>query len=301
MAYDSMSDRTVSVVIPWRDRPELELTLAKNVQQFSPHVVEAIVVNCGGDSSALTAIIERLTPASLPVYAVDLPGAAFNKCLAMNLGAFAASGSALLFLDADIVPLDDIVTPGLKLMEDSFITNVEAWETQSRTPTEWQAIFQGHLKQMRSKYQIEFVWSTGEMTSVEAIQMTEPGTGRLISGVVMIAKEHFLRAGGWDSRFSTWGFEDIDLHIRLKHALGLKLIKMGTARHLSHGNDKRALAGNTPAANNQANLLAACERYTKGEFSGTYDEDIGNWGGKAARASWPSKSAAHGGLRSAAS
>lgn len=245
------------------------------------------MVNCGGDSECFAAALKPPTPGATAVRSLALPGAGFNKCLAMNLGAFAASGSGLLFLDTDLILMDDIVTPGVKLLEDCFITNIEGWETQPRISPEWQAIFQGHLKETRSTYRLELVRSSGDTTSVDAKSISEPGTRRLISGVVMIAREHFLRAGGWDSRFTTWGFEDIDLHIRLKYSLGLKLVRMGTAQHVSYGNEKRALHGNSPAANSQANLMAACQRYSSLEFSGTYTKDVEAWKDKMDRLSWP--------------
>src|SRR5438270_813642 len=94
-------DTNVSVVIPWRDRPELEGTLAQNAPEFESVGADVLVVNCAGDAAALTAAIGR---SGCPrVRQIDIPAPRFNKCLAQNIGVHLCRGGVVFMLDTDMV------------------------------------------------------------------------------------------------------------------------------------------------------------------------------------------------------
>src|SRR5689334_13630364 len=94
-------DKTVSVVVPWSNRPELEVVLARNRVEFNSIQAEILVVNCGGDRSMLATAIKRSGCES--IRRLDIPAVTFNKCLALNIGAHFSRGTVLFTLDADII------------------------------------------------------------------------------------------------------------------------------------------------------------------------------------------------------
>ena len=91
----------VGVIIPWCNRPELSETLVRNRSALLEHVEAVTIVNCGGDPDHA----ERIAAdANLPILSlVHVHASHFNKCLALNIGAWVIGTTYLLLLDADIV------------------------------------------------------------------------------------------------------------------------------------------------------------------------------------------------------
>src|SRR5688572_11604571 len=92
---------TVSVLIPWSDRPELSVTLAQNATVFHRLDAEVLVCNCGGNGSSLARMVSEIGNPHLSV--VDCGSPVFNKSRAINFGAAAATRETLFVLDADIL------------------------------------------------------------------------------------------------------------------------------------------------------------------------------------------------------
>src|SRR5262245_40999984 len=91
----------LSIVIPWSNRPELGTTMRRNMEAFDALASEVLVVNCGGDPQALESLVDGPAPRGLRLIGVS--SERFNKCLALNVGAFLSRASRLLLLDADIL------------------------------------------------------------------------------------------------------------------------------------------------------------------------------------------------------
>src|SRR5438045_575803 len=90
-----------SVLIPWADRPQLEVSLIRNGPWLTRHGVEIVIVNAGGDYDRLVGIV---TNAAIPnVVAVNLPGATFNRSLCRNVAALVSRSKYLFLMDAEIV------------------------------------------------------------------------------------------------------------------------------------------------------------------------------------------------------
>lgn len=73
-----------SVVIPWRNRPELARTLTANAEVFARHRAEVLIVNCGGDPDELSTLLRDQPIAELRQ--IYLPCGSFNWSLANNTG-----------------------------------------------------------------------------------------------------------------------------------------------------------------------------------------------------------------------
>ncbi|MBV9084230.1 MAG: glycosyltransferase family 2 protein, partial [Acidobacteriaceae bacterium] len=268
-----------SVIIPWCNRPEIELTLPHTIERFREQDCEIIIVNCGGDDVALASILERLHVVGSNVSTLYVPSTEFNKSLALNLGAFVSRAEILLTLDADIILLSDIIAAALFLTERCFITIAQVRETKLATDFRWpEGMIDGsHLIGVVSTWTTEFLWSDGRSTTVQNWRSSYPNHTRAGPGLVLVRKQHFLDVQGYDSRFHAWGFADIDLHVRLQYALGLEHIQTGAAEHLSHTDAQRNLKGRTRHVSSQLNFAAACKRYSRCEFEGTYELDTSTW------------------------
>jgi hypothetical protein len=92
----------------------------------------------------------------------------------------------------------------------------------------------------------------------------------------MLRKSDFLRVGGMNSELKGWGWEDLDLAIRLQLHLKRKHKQAWKAIHLTHSNASRNVLSNKYADEYQnANICLA--NYQMGDFSGTYIKDISYW------------------------
>lgn len=93
---------SASVIIPTRNRREvlLETLAAMAAQEGPPGRFEVVVVDDGGEDGTPEALAQRTWPFALKVVSGNGHGAA----AARNLGAAAARGERLVFLDDDIAP-----------------------------------------------------------------------------------------------------------------------------------------------------------------------------------------------------
>jgi hypothetical protein len=73
----------------------------------------------------------------------------------------------------------------------------------------------------------------------------EAGTGSSVpslTGLLVVASDDFVRAGGYDEAFADWGSEDVELRLRLHLRLGLEAVPLpsGLAWPLKHGDWTRS-------------------------------------------------------------
>jgi hypothetical protein len=96
-------------------------------------------------------------------------------------------------------------------------------------------------------------------------------------GLVILRKQDFRAIGGMNSKLQGWGYEDLDLHLRLNAVRGITLKPVGRATHLTHGDDKRSLTGTNKAASHKLNIAICYDNYARGDFMGTYAADVALW------------------------
>jgi hypothetical protein len=272
----------VSVIIAWKARPELKRTLDANAPMLARHAVEVVIVNCGGGRGELESLVGQR--GALDVRYVHLPSPAFNRSLANNIGAMCASHSWLFFLDADVILKSDIFS----LVETghdsrSFITIRKVFESKPG-PVDPMLSF---LKERINTH--EYICKDGRRASTQDVNGSDGS--RCGPGLLLVSKEHFLAAGGFNSALTGWGFEDVDLHLRLQFTAGLTPILSGEVVHLSHPPSHP-----TFRETNLKNVLQCFENYRHGRFLGTYHEDVQRWGPSVAdaRRSAPAATASHG-------
>ncbi len=200
----------ISVVIPTYNRlPILQKSLAAlETQQLSDSKIEGyeiILVDDGSTDRTLAWLAEN--QAQLPhvkVLEQEHQGAA----AARNLGVKNARGDTIVFIDSDLVV------------------------TESFLQCHAEALVKGEQKLKSDRlftYGAVINTNNFENPASEPYKLTDFSAAYFATGNVAIARKWLEEAGLFDTGFQLYGWEDLELGVRLKK-LGLKLIKCPEAR-----------------------------------------------------------------------
>lgn len=255
-----------SVIIPWCNRKELSETLEKNLPLFEKNEAEVIISNVGGDGTALQDILQSF---SYPVKTIQRPEVtAFNKCLALNLGVSAATGTYLFLLDTDIVLEEDLLPAAAASLENNcFLTIKKVYESQRNTTGA-----RSYISELA--YFIEVKDINNNKALIETSRHYVNEKSRSAPGLVMLRKEHFMEVNGMNTNLSGWGWEDNDLLCRLQLKLSLKWEKISSAKHLTHTDQQRTISNSSRKSSEAANYAKCLDNYSQGNYAGTYKEDL---------------------------
>lgn len=260
---DSGRAPSVSVIICWRDRLELGRTLRENLPLLRARGAEIVVVNYGGQAAPLDAL---LAESGAAVRLVEVRAEAFNKSRALNIGIHFARGDHVLLLDADVILREFDFERAIALVDDG------AWVTLKKVvESEARARPPGRLAQFASCF--ELVLDDGRGVRVETKRSYLGEGARSCAGIMLLKRADVIRIGGFHSGLEGWGWEDIDLHVRLSLVLQRRHAELGEGVHLSHGDERRSYVGASPDANNHRNQQRCLQRYNAGDFAGTYLAD----------------------------
>jgi N-terminal domain of galactosyltransferase len=258
---------SLSVIIPWCDRPELLRTLAHNAACFAATGAEVIVGNCGGRRDTLPG--ELMALAGVALRWTDIPALGFNKGLALNLGASLSKRDALFFLDTDILiePATLVELVGA-LNEESFVTVASVVESRAlelrRPPSQIEAV----------THMVEFRTAAGEIHRIVTNRLDLQHGARTGPGLALVWRRDFLAIGGMNGALTAWGWDDLDLIARLQMALGRQRREVGSVTHLSHSDRTRTIFGKDRGKSESRNFMACLAAYSAGDLRGTYDEDV---------------------------
>jgi glycosyltransferase involved in cell wall biosynthesis len=194
-----------SIVIPTYNRlPILEKCLrALEIQTFDQNIVsnyEIVVVDDGSTDGTIEWLKTNAT--ELPhvqMYEQAHKGAS----AARNLGVEQAKGDTIIFIDSDLV-----VTPVF---------------LQSHA----EALLQGQQTLGNDKlftYGAVINTANFENPTAEPYKVTDFSNAYFATGNVAIARHYLIEVGLFDLGFSLYGWEDLELGVRLKN-LGIKMIK----------------------------------------------------------------------------
>jgi glycosyltransferase involved in cell wall biosynthesis len=194
-----------SIVIPTYNRkPILEKCLRALEQQTYCGSYEVVVVDDGSTDDTLPWLQEQAhTFPHVRLLQQNHQGPA----AARNLGVEQAAGDTIVFIDSDLVVTELFLQAHTKAM------------TQAQ-----QAL--GHNRLFT--YGAVINTSNFDTPTAEAYKITDFSAAYFATGNVMLSKQWLLQAGLFDTEFSLYGWEDLELGVRLKN-LGLKLIKVPQA------------------------------------------------------------------------
>jgi len=221
---------SVSIVIPWCNRPEIVTSLKANSPSFDAVGAEVILINGSGNISELLSAARALQLGGIRL--LDLRHAKyFNKAQCINIGVNCSINDWIFMLDADIVLPSDFFPEALKLVRErhSYLSVKEAIELDSDVRDD-PTVPRGAVVRTVNTNRIEY--ENGEYAELR-VSVDRRGT-RNAPGMMLVRKNDFVEIGGANSQLFGWGFEDLDVQIRLQLLLGLKQIEYGKVTHLSH-------------------------------------------------------------------
>lgn len=191
---------TVSVVIPYYDaQAGLDRVLAALAAQTRPP--EQIVV--ADDGSAVAPRLDAAGP--VPVVLVRQDDLGFRAAGARNLGAAAATGEVLVFLDADTVPEPGFLAAITRLPATS-PDAVSVGRRRHRDPASGRELPEPGW--LRDAYE----------ASADLLRADRRSYRYVISAVLALGAGLFAAVGGFDERFVGYGGEDWELAHRLRTA-----------------------------------------------------------------------------------
>lgn len=256
---------SIAVIIPWRDRKELAITLDANRSLFDHFADELVISNCGGNRAMLCSLLSQLSGTRPIIFDVDADQ--FNKCLAANVGAAASSADTYLFLDADIILSDIFFRQAITELQThcvSVLGNTREAGLSLESPAAEVEFEITHSISIRDGSQS----ATVATNRLNPFQKT-----RLGLGVAMIAKSTFLAIGGYNANLSGWGWEDVDLLIRAQLVAGRPITYVGQGIHLTHGDEVRDLRELSREESEIRNYQRCLHAYMCGDYQGTYQTD----------------------------
>lgn len=249
---------SVTVVIPWCDRPELAHTLRANRDRLPPDT-EWVVVNGGGDRSAARAAVR-----DLDVTLVHLPMRRFAKGPCQNVGVALATASLVLLLDADIV-LEPAAWSEMAALvhDDRAVTLGRIVDPHVLDP-------QSRAAPRSSTTEVEI---DGRTVQVET-SVVDPIAGeRSAPGNVLLTRRRFEEVGGVYGGGVDANFLDIDLLIRLD-LVGCRRVEAGRGLHVDPHPEP---AGDGRRARDARNAARCLTRLQGGARLGTATHDRRTW------------------------
>jgi predicted glycosyltransferase involved in capsule biosynthesis len=278
-------NKRVSVIIPWCNRFELAQTLTNHASVFAACCSEVLVINAGGDASRLRDLLHNI---SHKVRQIDIPCQYFNKSLCLNIGAFCSNDNAeyIVNLDADVLIDDAVYYKCLESITEGCYVNISRLhETGSDMQPSHKPKSFLHKRILTEQY----VFADGRTASYEFNVWCDGGRSCL--GLIFVRKEDFIKIHGANSNLKGWGFEDIDIQLRLQLALGLQRIGIGEVTHISHSDEYRDVIDARNEGDhivndkkrgrlytNNRNKMICLNNYMRGNLYGTYYQDIARWG-----------------------
>lgn len=204
---------TLSVVIPTMDKVELlRRTLSALLSQDPGpgRPWEVVIVNDGSTDGTGAFLRDLVGSARLSGVAVRVvePGRNVGRARARNLGARAAQGRWILFLDDDIVAPPGLLQAHLDLLEAH-----PGWGSIGHAVTAPEIIDAPHFHYLD--------------TRGAARLGPGPAPGRyFVTQNAAVPRQAFLAVGGFDEDFSGYGFEDMEVAFRLEDQAGVRFLAL---------------------------------------------------------------------------
>lgn len=193
-----------SVVIPTYNRkPILEkcLRALENQQLIAPIAGYEVVVIDDGSTDGTVEWLKASTT-EFPHVKLFLQEH-LGPAAARNLGVEKATGDTIIFIDSDLVVLDQFLQAHA-----IGLTQAQQTEGSDRVFTYGRVINTCNFEQ----------------PTAEPYKITDFSAAYFATGNVAIARQWLEKAGLFDTRFQLYGWEDLELGVRLKQ-LGIKLFK----------------------------------------------------------------------------
>lgn len=201
----------LSVVIPTHQKCALlDRTLeALAGQEAGPGRDWEIVVVNDGSTDGTAELLAAATGRPGPPLRVVTPERNVGRARARNLGARAAAGRWILFLDDDIVAPSGLLAAHLDLLESHEGDGTIGW---ARTDDE-----------VRDGPHFHYLDTRG----VARLPAGPAAARYFVTQNAAVPRAAFLAVGGFDEDFGTYGFEDMEVAFRLEEKAGVRFWALG--------------------------------------------------------------------------
>ena len=212
----------ISVVIPtFNRRVALARTLeALRDQTIPPEAFEVLVVDDGSTDATAREVTEHQNRFPAPLHYLYQPNR--KQGAARNLGVHSARGERIVFLGDDISPGRDFLSEHLSAFE--------RWSFDPHVAVIGYTTWPPSLPKTRF---LQYIGEQGWQFGFSLIE--EPDDvpfNFLYTSNLSLSREFFLDAGGFDEGFQEYGWEDIELSLRLKkHGMRLVYVPEARAHH----------------------------------------------------------------------
>jgi glycosyltransferase involved in cell wall biosynthesis len=245
---------SLSVVVATYEWPEALAAVLRGLADQSDPDFEVVVAD-DGSGPATTELLHTWN-AHLPLRHVRQDDAGYRLARVRNLGARAAAGDFLVFVDGDAVPRRHFVralrraaVPGWFVAGKRLLLRRELTERvlAEQVPIHRWSLPHWALHRGQSAPLIALTARDRRRPGHKGLPEFVPhadGYGFLLG----VARADYERVNGYDARFAGWGGEDVDMAVRLRRA-GLRCGwpgPQGTLLHLWHETRKPAVRPNAP-------------------------------------------------------
>ncbi len=203
-----------SIVIPTYNRADILArtldSLARQQSALRDRVLhfEIIVVNDGSQDHTEECVLKWQADSPLPVTYLTQPNR--KQGAARNYGAGRAKGQLLLFLGDDTVPAPDFL--------------VEHWKSHQQGDLNKAVIgYTPWPPEIQPTSFMRYIGEEGWQFGFSLIQDTEDVPFNFFyTSNISLRRQFFLDSGGFDEDFQEYGWEDVELSLRLKQ-MGMRL------------------------------------------------------------------------------
>lgn len=209
----------VSVVIPVYNRAELlQRTLAALTSQDYKGPWEVVVADDGSDEDIAAAVSEVTAQTDLKVSVAHQAHEGYGAGRARNLGASHASGSVLVFLDADCMPGNDLISrhAGWHTRASNLVVIGARHHVDTTQVTVTSLLADGIPFDAEGIPSEDFRFTFYRRST--RLRFGDEAFRALVSSNFSVRKALFLSVGGFDESFNRWGGEDTELGWRLSEA-----------------------------------------------------------------------------------
>lgn len=257
--------KLISVIILSSNNPHIAISIDSVASQLQQDD-EIIVVDDHSDEDIIRKLNEYRSDGKIKLLYAEKHG---NRAYNRNLGAKKARNDILFFMDGDIVMYDysmeDLRKAHEQLEEIAFIgpkfcihysdihfklySNIENYIELLQTPFGRKQLVSNPLfKDERSGF-----WNIPEYRQFFWLNY--------YTGASSVSRDIFLKTGGFDESFETWGSEDVDLGYRINQCGKIGFLPRMIAFHIPHPRNIISIE-----TTNFENILFMLKKYKSWEF-----------------------------------